>query len=213
MIMPLQHDLAPPSMQTPTTPNAWGFTFPLYAIHHSFETGRFSPPAKAILDFPVYCSSQARYRTMEGGTSLPPVATGPKIGYESGTALMAEGPEVLHALMASKIEAAMGRAMPQMEVRFSNLSVTADIVVAEDDGSKHELPTIPNELMKTFMGPKKHTVRKEILKNVTGVFTPGKITLLLGQPGSGKSALLKMLSGRFPMSKNITVEGDVSFNN
>ncbi|RLN86760.1 hypothetical protein BBJ28_00020430, partial [Nothophytophthora sp. Chile5] len=147
------------------------------------------------------------------GTSLPPVAAGPKIGYESGTALMAEGPEVLHALMASKIEAAMGQAMPQMEVRFSNLSVTADIVVAEDDGSKHELPTIPNELMKTFMGPKKRTVRKEVLKNVTGFFTPGKITLLLGQPGSGKSALLKMLSGRFPMSKNITVEGDVSFNN
>ncbi|KAG2502913.1 hypothetical protein JM16_009540, partial [Phytophthora kernoviae] len=52
-----------------------------------------------------------------------------------------------------------------------------------------------------------------ILKNVSGVFKPGKITLLLDQPGSGKSALMKMFSGRFPVDKNITVGGDISFNN
>ncbi|POM62609.1 Pleiotropic drug resistance protein ABC Superfamily [Phytophthora palmivora] len=100
-----------------------------------------------------------------------------------------------------------------MEVRFSNLSLSADIVVADDHASKYELPTIPNELKKTLMGPKKKTVRKEILKSVSGRFTPGKITLLLGQPGSGKSALMKILSSRFPMTKNITLEGDISFNN
>ncbi|KAG3074915.1 hypothetical protein PI124_g20341 [Phytophthora idaei] len=42
------------------------------------------------------------------------------------------------------------------------------------------------------------------------MFAPGKITLLLG---SGKSSLLKMLSGRLPLAKNITVEGAISFNN
>ncbi|KAG7377442.1 hypothetical protein PHYBOEH_000872, partial [Phytophthora boehmeriae] len=110
------------------------------------------------------------------------------------------------------MEASLGP-LPQMDVRFSNLSLTADVVVVEDDGSKHELPTIPNTVKKAFAGPKKRTVRKEILKNVSGVFKPGKITLLLGQPGSGKSALMKMLGGRFPMAKNITVEGDISFNN
>ncbi|RLN53091.1 hypothetical protein BBP00_00009423 [Phytophthora kernoviae] len=41
----------------------------------------------------------------------------------------------------------------------------------------------------------------------------GKITLLLDQPGFGKSTLMKMLSGRFPVDKNITVGGDISFNN
>ncbi|OWZ16728.1 ABC transporter [Phytophthora megakarya] len=136
-----------------------------------------------------------------------------KIGYDSGEALMAEGPQVLHEHVAEKIEKALGHAVPQMDIRFSNLSVTADIVVVDDSGSKYELPTIPNTLKKAFVGPKKRIVRKEILKDISGVFTPGKITLLLGQPGSGKSSLLKMLSGRFPIEKNITVEGNVSFNN
>ncbi|EEY70421.1 ATP-binding Cassette (ABC) Superfamily [Phytophthora infestans T30-4] len=126
---------------------------------------------------------------------------------------MAEGPQVFHDLLASKLPAATGRPLPRLEVRFSNLSLSADIAVADDHSTKYELPTIPNELKKTLMGPKKKTVRKEILKGVSGRFTPGKITLLLGQPGSGKSALMKILSGRFPMTKNITLEGEVSFNN
>ncbi|RLN90500.1 hypothetical protein BBJ28_00004158 [Nothophytophthora sp. Chile5] len=138
---------------------------------------------------------------------------GKQLGYESGTAMMAQGPQVLHGHFAAKIEAALGRAMPQMDVRFKNLSLTADIVVVDDDSSKHELPTIPNAMKKAFVGPKKRTVHKEILKDISGVFKPGKITLLLGQPGSGKSALMKMLSGRFPIEKNITVEGDITFNN
>lgn len=140
-----------------------------------------------------------------------PVATA-ELSYESGKTLMAKGPQVLHDVMATKIPAATGRPLPEMEVRFSNLSLSADIVVADDHATKYELPTIPNELKKTLMGPKKLTVRKEILKNVSGRFAPGKITLLLGQPGSGKSALMKILSGRFPMSRNITMEGDISFN-
>ncbi|ETP11416.1 hypothetical protein F441_13062 [Phytophthora nicotianae CJ01A1] len=133
-----------------------------------------------------------------------------KLGFESGKALMAEGPQVLHEYMASKFGAAMGRVMPQMDVRFSNLSVSADIVVVDDPGVKHELPTIPNTMKKAFVGPKKRVVRKQILKDVSGMFAPGKITLLLGQPGSGKSSLLKMLSGRFPIEKNITFVDYVS---
>ncbi|EEY69760.1 ATP-binding Cassette (ABC) Superfamily [Phytophthora infestans T30-4] len=100
-----------------------------------------------------------------------------------------------------------------MDVRFHNLSVSADIVVVDNSGAKYELPTIPNTIKKAFVGPKKRVVRKEILKNISGVFAPGEITLLLGQPGSGKSSLMKILSGRFPIEKNITVEGGVTFNN
>ncbi|OWZ04694.1 Pleiotropic drug resistance protein transporter, partial [Phytophthora megakarya] len=140
-----------------------------------------------------------------------PVASA-ELSYESGKTLMAKGPQVLHDLMATQLPVATGHALPEMEVRFSNLSLTADIVVADDHATKYELPTIPNELKKTLMGPKKLTVRKEILKNVSGRFTPGRITLLLGQPGSGKSALMKVLSGRFPMNRNITMDGDISFN-
>ncbi|POM78991.1 ABC transporter [Phytophthora palmivora] len=100
-----------------------------------------------------------------------------------------------------------------MDVRFKDLSITADVVVVEEDGLKQELPTVSNTVKKAFAGPKKRLVRKEILKNVSGVFKPGTTTLLLGQPGSGKSALMKILSARFPEDKNISVEGDISFNN
>ncbi|RLN81971.1 hypothetical protein BBJ28_00014377 [Nothophytophthora sp. Chile5] len=135
-----------------------------------------------------------------------------QLGYESGAALMAEGPHAFHDHVATKLETALGRAMPQMDVRFSNSSVTADIVVIDDNRSKHELPTPPDTIMKAFVGPKKRVVHKEILKNVSGPFKPGTITLLLGQPGSGK-LLMKILSGRFLIRKNVTVEGDITFNN
>ncbi|GAB9476648.1 Atp-binding protein, partial [Globisporangium polare] len=134
------------------------------------------------------------------------------IGSESGKALMAQGPEAFHDLIATKVEKALGRALPQMELRFSNLSVSADVVVTEEDDSKSELPSIVNTIKGAFVSRKKNTVRKEILKNVSGVFKPGTITLILGQPSSGKSSLMKMLSGRFPMTKNLTIEGTMTYN-
>ncbi|GAB9464973.1 Atp-binding protein [Globisporangium polare] len=149
-------------------------------------------------------------------STLPDEQLPPKeFSYESGKALMAHGPHALHSHVATKLETSLGRALPQMEVRFNNLSISADVVVTVDDSdAKAELPTITNAVKKTFskFSAKKHSVRKEILKNVSGVFKPGSITLLLGQPGSGKSSLMKILSGRFPMAKNVTVEGDVTYN-
>ena len=40
------------------------------------------------------------------------------------------------------------------------------------------------------------TTQLKILDNVSGVLQPGRLTLLLGPPSSGKSTLLKALSGR-----------------
>ncbi|KAG1699959.1 hypothetical protein DVH05_000479 [Phytophthora capsici] len=102
------------------------------------------------------------------------------LDYDSGAAMMAHGPHELHRHMATKIETSLGRPMPQMDIRFKNLSLSADFVVVDDNSSKHELPTIANNLKKMFVGPKKRTARKEILKEISGVFQPGKITLLLG---------------------------------
>ncbi|KAL3665728.1 hypothetical protein V7S43_009161 [Phytophthora oleae] len=135
-----------------------------------------------------------------------------RLSYESGAALMAEGSVVLHDVIASKMEAATARSLPEVNVQFSNLSISADIAVADKNDAKNKLPTMFNETKKMFTVSKKHTVRKEVLKNASGAFKPGTITLLLGQPGSGKSSLMKILSGRFPEEKNITVEGEVSFN-
>ncbi|KAK1931282.1 ABC transporter G family member 38 [Phytophthora citrophthora] len=43
-----------------------------------------------------------------------------------------------------------------------------------------------------------HTETKTILSNVSGVLKPGTITLLLGQPGSGKSSLIKSVNHSIP---------------
>ncbi|KAL8002462.1 putative pleiotropic drug resistance protein PDR/CDR [Plasmopara halstedii] len=136
------------------------------------------------------------------------------IEYQNGKTLMAQGPQALHEHVASRMEKALGRALPQMEVRFKNVSISADITVKDETNLKIELPTLVNEFTGGIRGlvATKHTVKKHILKNVTGVLKPGTITLVLGQPGSGKSSLMKLLSGRFPDQKNVTIDGEVTYN-
>ncbi|ETK91328.1 hypothetical protein L915_05059, partial [Phytophthora nicotianae] len=138
----------------------------------------------------------------------------PEFGYSSGAALMARGSLALHDHVATRMDAAFGDTQPMIEVRFKDLSVSADIIVKDVTESTAELPTLPNELAKGFrkLRAKKHLVQKQILKNVNGVFKPGTITLVLGQPGSGKSTLMKMLSGRFAAKKNIAIEGEITYN-
>ncbi|KAG1708964.1 hypothetical protein DVH05_022596 [Phytophthora capsici] len=103
---------------------------------------------------------------------------------------------------------------PQVEVRFENVCLSATLVVKDEDQVQIELPTIFNVIKQSArrLGAKRHVVQKNILRNVSGVFKPGTMTLVLGQPGSGKSSLMKLLSGRFPAGRNVSVEGDVTFN-
>ncbi|KAG3247248.1 hypothetical protein PI124_g8035 [Phytophthora idaei] len=44
-----------------------------------------------------------------------------------------------------------------------------------------------------------------------GVFKPGRITLVLGQPGSGKSSLMKVLANQFHLDKTITLNGTIEY--
>ncbi|KAE9036720.1 hypothetical protein PR003_g6956 [Phytophthora rubi] len=139
----------------------------------------------------------------------------PVIGYEDAKTLLTQGPLELHDHIATRMKNAFGgETLPQMEVKFRNVSISADIVVNDKTDVKTELPTLPNVMLKSIRGlvAKKHTARKQILKNVSGVFKPGTKTLVLGQPGSGKSSLMKLLSGRFPEEKNVSIEGDVTYN-
>ncbi|KAG6957384.1 hypothetical protein JG688_00010997 [Phytophthora aleatoria] len=137
-----------------------------------------------------------------------------KLGLDSADALMAQGPNALHSYVADKVQAALGKAMPQMEVRFKNLSISAKVFASRHSDPKSQLPTLYNSVKKSAakINAKNHTAEKVILKNASGVFKPGTITLLLGQPGSGKSSLMKVLSGRFPLEKNVTIEGDITYN-
>eukprot|EP00644_Phytophthora_capsici_P008634 jgi/Phyca11/7576/fgenesh1_pm.PHYCAscaffold_20_\ len=141
--------------------------------------------------------------------------------------MMARGPYALHEDVSAKVETALGHAMAQMEVHFKHVSLAADLVAVHDPRHRHqmntngqeivnphdELPTLPNHVMKKMaaVSAKKHSVRKHILHDISGSFRPGTVTLVLGQSGAGKSALMKLLSGRFPMKKEISVEGEMMY--
>ncbi|KAG2890843.1 ABC transporter G family member 37 [Phytophthora cactorum] len=136
----------------------------------------------------------------------------PFITYENGDGLMEQGVTALLEHIASTVLPALGQ--PKMEIRFRNVSICADIVVKDKTNLKTEPPTLVNVTKTSLakMAAKTHIVKKNILRNVSGVLKPGTMTLVLGQPGSGKSSLLKVLSGRFPTSKRVRVDGQVTYN-
>ncbi|RAW22981.1 Pleiotropic drug resistance protein 1 [Phytophthora cactorum] len=102
---------------------------------------------------------------------------------------MARGPLALHEHVASRLETSLGKALPQMEVRFKDVSISADIVVKDASDLEVQLPTLPNEMMKTLHVWNRHA-----------------------SAGSGKSSLMKLLSGRFPKDKSVSIEGEVAYN-
>ncbi|EQC37281.1 hypothetical protein SDRG_05505 [Saprolegnia diclina VS20] len=131
---------------------------------------------------------------------------------QSADAFLQDGSDAFHASLANQLQSSLGKDMPQLEIRFKDLAIAADVIVATKNGS--ELPTLVNEVKKGVMGlfSAKRSIRKDILHPMSGVFKPSTTTLVLGQPGSGKSSLMKILSGRFLLTKNISVGGEVTFN-
>ncbi|KAL3669607.1 hypothetical protein V7S43_004992 [Phytophthora oleae] len=135
---------------------------------------------------------------------------------KSGQTLMAKGEAAFHDFVAIHLEPVLGRALPQMEVRCKDLSLVAQVPVVhlEGQGSTAGLPSVYNSV-KHFvqnLTASRHVAQKHILNRVDAVFEPGTITLVLGQPGSSKTSLMKVLSGQFPMEKNVTLEGEISYN-
>ncbi|XP_043723662.1 ABC transporter G family member 31-like [Telopea speciosissima] len=105
-----------------------------------------------------------------------------------------------------------GLAIPHVEVRFQNLSISAEV----QTGTR-ALPTLINysrdmverllTALKIFRA-KRHTLK--ILDNITGCVKPGRMTLLLGPPGSGKSTFLLALAGK--LDPNLKKTGNISYN-
>ncbi|KAI4352598.1 hypothetical protein L6164_006834 [Bauhinia variegata] len=92
----------------------------------------------------------------------------------------------------------VGIESPKIEVRFEHLSVEGDAYIGT-----RALPTLLNSALNVTEGvlglikllpSKKRTVK--ILKDVSGILKPSRMTLLLGPPGSGKTTLLKALAGK-----------------
>ncbi|EEY62238.1 ATP-binding Cassette (ABC) Superfamily [Phytophthora infestans T30-4] len=132
----------------------------------------------------------------------------------SADGLLADGILAMHENLAAAVEDALGRPIPEVEISFRDLKISARLPLAKPGSEGPQVPTIWTQVkhgvLKCFSN--QETAEKEILRGITGVFKPTRITLVLGQPGSGKSSLLKMLSGRFPMSKTIEVSGEITYN-
>eukprot|EP00253_Pinus_taeda_P036218 PITA_36218 len=106
----------------------------------------------------------------------------------------------------------VGIVLPEIEVRYEHLNIDANAYV----GSR-ALPTLINYTANAVEGllgllhlynSKKATMT--ILHDVSGIIKPGRMTLLLGPPASGKTTLLKALAGK--LDKSLKVTGGVNYN-
>ncbi|KAL6615974.1 hypothetical protein ACP70R_038244 [Stipagrostis hirtigluma subsp. patula] len=114
-----------------------------------------------------------------------------------------------------KLRARIDRAgiqIPTVEVRFRNLSVEAECHVGT-----RALPTLANatrDLCEAVLGllgiNLARRKRLRILKDVSGVVRPSRMTLLLGPPSSGKTTLLLALAGK--LDPTLEVSGEVTYN-
>ncbi|GIL82508.1 hypothetical protein Vretifemale_11338 [Volvox reticuliferus] len=100
--------------------------------------------------------------------------------------------------------------MPAVTVEYRNLTVRTDALMGSAG-----LPTVGNSLlsfMKGLVCMKQKTVDHAILDKLSGVIRPGRPTLLLGPPASGKSTLLKVLAGRYRNGNNLRITGELLYN-
>ncbi|KAI6674140.1 hypothetical protein NL676_002046 [Syzygium grande] len=105
----------------------------------------------------------------------------------------------------------VGIEVPKIEVRYEHLSIEGDVYV----GSR-ALPTLVNATMNTIesvlglirLAPSKKR-KIQILRDVSGIVKPSRMTLLLGPPGAGKTTLLLALASK--LDKDLRVSGKVTY--
>lgn len=101
--------------------------------------------------------------------------------------------------------------LPTIEVRYNNLCVEAECEVVKGK----PLPTLWNATKSFLLGIAKipglvSETKISIIKDVSGIIKPSRMTLLLGPPGCGKTTFLLALAGK--LDKSFKVAGEISYN-
>lgn len=106
----------------------------------------------------------------------------------------------------------VGIQLPTVEVRYENLTVKADCYTGN-----RSLPSLINSVRnmgEAALGIIGIQLAKKaqltILKDVSGIVKPSRMTLLLGPPSSGKTTLLLALAGK--LDRSLDISGDVTYN-
>ncbi|KAK9806328.1 hypothetical protein WJX72_010375 [[Myrmecia] bisecta] len=121
--------------------------------------------------------------------------------------------EVLLRKIRARIDR-VGIELPKVEVRFKDLTISGQAYA-----SGRALPSILNSYRNFFEGclQQLRLMRRSkravtILDGVSGILKPGRLTLLLGPPGGGKSMLLKALAGKLHEGGGLQIAGEVTYN-
>jgi ABC-type multidrug transport system ATPase subunit len=105
-----------------------------------------------------------------------------------------------------------------IEIRMENLTYSVPVTLG---GNK--IRTVYNSsaiyrIVKFFKGLRQGYANEEqkgtkvILDDMSIVLRPGKMYLVLGPPGSGKSTFLRAIAGRLKVGKDATMAGSISYN-
>ncbi|GLT76273.1 hypothetical protein SLA2020_479430 [Shorea laevis] len=105
----------------------------------------------------------------------------------------------------------VGLEVPKIEVKYEHLSVEGNVRIGG-----RALPTLLNATLNTIesilglirLAPSKKR-KIQILKDVSGIVRPSRMTLLLGPPGGGKTTLLLALAGK--LHRDLRETGKVTY--
>ncbi|ETL41718.1 hypothetical protein L916_07359, partial [Phytophthora nicotianae] len=97
--------------------------------------------------------------------------------------------------------------LPTPEVRFENLSFTVQVPASVEDHG-----TVGSHLRGIFTPWKRSAMAtKHALHPMSGIIKPGTLTLILANPGAGKSTFLKALAGKLQNSSKTKLGGQILY--